>query len=143
MPHPGMWSPKRGLSSRHHANFFAISRHHAEIFSISTFTYTISQYKHLFQRSDMHHHYPFSLVKFEHKYCSKTHSQPCCPKNCSTRLPYTRCVVFFANFFITLSRNFSPPSRNHVLKNQFSRVRKQRGSRHNVRKRQLSRYHEQ
>ena len=45
-----------------------------------TFTYKISQYKYLFQRSDMHHHYSFSLMKFEHKYCCKTHSQTWCPK---------------------------------------------------------------
>ena len=61
-------APKRCLSSRHHA----------EIFSIITFTCTISQYKHPFQRSDMHHHHSFSFIKFEYKYCSKTHSQPWC-----------------------------------------------------------------
>ena len=58
--------------SRQFFPYFTPSRRN--IFHI-TFTRTISQYKHLFQRSDMHHHYPFSLVKFEHKYCSKTHSQ--------------------------------------------------------------------
>ena len=60
------------MPSRQFFHRFTLSRRNS--FPI-TFTCKISQYKYLFQRSDMHHHYSFSLMKFEHKYCCKTHSQ--------------------------------------------------------------------
>ena len=78
IPHPV--APQAGpliTPSRQFFRRFTLSRRN--IFRI-TFTCTISQKSIFFQISDMHHQYSSSLIKFEHKYCSKTHSQTWCPK---------------------------------------------------------------
>ena len=72
--------PPSGAS--HHAITSIFSPFHAitpKYFPYHVHVHSFSE-KYLVQRSDMHHQYSFSLIKFEHKYCTKTHSQTWCPK---------------------------------------------------------------